>query len=85
MYECLSETEFAPALNECSFVPNVFIDISPYFEKKLEAMSVYESEVMPHNLPRSYNAIRSLASYRGSRINVSYAEAFVLLFEKDHI
>lgn len=85
MYECLSETEFSPALNECSFIPNVFIDITDHLEKKLQIMAVYESEVMPDNLPRSFNAIRSLAAFRGTRMNVKYAEAFVLLFEKNHV
>ena len=82
MYECLSETEFAPPLMESAFVPNVFVDISPYMEQKLAIMSVFASEVMPHNLPRSYSAIKALAAYRGSRIGVQYAEAFMLLFEK---
>jgi N-acetylglucosamine malate deacetylase 1 len=82
MYETLSETEFSPALLENVFIPNVFVDISAYIDKKLEIMSVYKSEVMPDNLPRSYNAIKALAAYRGSRIGVNYAEAFMLLFEK---
>ena len=83
MYETLSETEFSPALMENAFVPNVFVDISKYMEKKLEIISVFSSEVMPDNFPRSLNAIKALAAYRGSRIGVSYAEAFVSLFEKE--
>jgi N-acetylglucosamine malate deacetylase 1 len=82
MYECLSETEFAPALAENVFIPNVINDISAYMDKKLEIMSVYASEIMPDNFPRSYGAIKALAAYRGSRIGVNYAEAFSLLFEK---
>ena len=82
MYETLSETEFSPALSENAFIPNVFVDISDYMEKKLEIMSIYSSEMMPDNLPRSYSAIKALAAYRGSRIGVQYAEAFMLLFEK---
>ena len=82
MYETLSETEFTPALAENVFIPNVFVDISDHMKKKMEIMSVYESEVMHDNLPRSYSAINALAAYRGSRIGVEYAEAFMLLFEK---
>lgn len=82
MYESISETEFSPALIENAFLPNVFIDITDFIEKKLEIMSVYESELMPDNLPRSYSAVKALAAYRGSRIGVNYAEAFMLLFEK---
>lgn len=82
MYETLSETEFSPALRENAFVPNVYIDITDFMDKKLEIMSVFAIEVMPDNLPRSYSAIKALAAYRGSRIGVNYAEAFMLLFEK---
>ena len=82
MYECLSETEFAPTLMESAFALNVFVDISDYMERKLAIMSIYSSEMMPDNLPRSRSAIKALAAYRGSRIGVRYAEAFMLLFEK---
>jgi LmbE family N-acetylglucosaminyl deacetylase len=82
MYETLSETEFAPALSENVFIPNVFTDISEFMEQKLTVMSTYASELMPDNMPRSYSAVTALAAYRGSRINVKYAEAFMLLFEK---
>ena len=82
MCETLSETEFAPALSTNAFIPNVFVDISSYMDKKLRIMSVFESKIMPNNLPRSYSAIKALATYRGSRIGVEYAEAFMLLFEK---
>jgi LmbE family N-acetylglucosaminyl deacetylase len=83
MYETLSETEFAPALNENVFIPNVFMDISENMDQKLAVMSTYSSELMPDTMPRSYSAIKALAAYRGSRIGVAYAEAFVLLFEKN--
>jgi len=82
MYETLSETEFAPSLFENAFVPNFFVDISDYMEMKLEIMAIFSSELMSDNFPRSFSAIKALASYRGSRIGVKYAEAFVLLFEK---
>jgi LmbE family N-acetylglucosaminyl deacetylase len=82
MYETLSETEFSPALIENAFIPNVFVDITDFLEKKLEIMSVFASEMMAENFPRSFNTIKALATFRGSRIGVKYAEAFMLLFEK---
>jgi LmbE family N-acetylglucosaminyl deacetylase len=82
MCETLSETEFSPALSANAFIPNVFVDISDFMDKKIEIMSIFSSEVMPNNLPRSYSAIKALATYRGSRICVNYAEAFILLYEK---
>ena len=82
MYETLSETEFSPSLAENAFIPNVFVEISDYIDKKIEIMSVLVNEVMPDNLHRSFSAIKALAAYRGSRIGVNYAEAFMLLYEK---
>jgi LmbE family N-acetylglucosaminyl deacetylase len=82
MYETLSETEFAPALGEAVFMPNVFVDITDFMQRKLEIMSIYATEVMPDNLPRSLSAINALATYRGSRIGVKFAEAFMMIFKK---
>lgn len=82
MYETLSETEFAPAIQSNSFVPNMFVDISPFMEKKLEIMKLFTTEQMDEPYPRAMSSIRALARYRGSRIGVEYAEAFMLLFEK---
>jgi len=82
MYETLSETEFAPALPEKVFIPNTFIDISEYIEEKICIMQLYDTEIMENPLPRSLHAIRGLAAYRGSRIGVRYAEAFMKIFEQ---
>lgn len=82
MYEVISETEMAPPFAEAAFLPNVFIDISAYFENKLKLMKIYRSEVMKKNAPRSLEAIKALAVYRGSRIMKAYAEAFMLVFEQ---
>ena len=79
MYECLSETEFAPALIENSFNPNVFVDVSDYLLKKLDIMKTFTSETMEPPLPRSLQTIESLARFRGSSIGVTFAEAFMLL------
>ena len=79
MYECISETEFAPALSERIFVPNYFVDITEYIDKKNEIMSVYSSEVDEHPFPRSIENIKALAHFRGASVGVKYAEAFQLL------
>lgn len=83
MYEALSETEFAPALHETIFIPNVFIDITPYFERKIEISKIYDSEIMDSPMPRSLDAIEALAKLRGSRIGKKYAEAFCLIYMEE--
>ena len=81
MYETLSETEFAPPLDGFTFVPNVFNDITPFFSKKIDILKIYKSEIMKDYFPRSLSAVKSLASIRGSKIGVKYAESFCLLHE----
>lgn len=82
MMETLSETEFAVATSSHTFLPNVYVDITDYMDRKLEIMGMYEKEIMPEPYPRSLSSIRALARVRGSRAGVKYAEAFQLLFEK---
>ncbi|MEI6522765.1 MAG: PIG-L family deacetylase [Bacteroidota bacterium] len=79
MYECISETEFAPALPEKFFQPNYFVDISVFMKKKLEIMSYYPSEIDEHPFPRSYRNLEALAVFRGASVGVEYAEAFQII------
>ena len=79
MYECISETEFAPALAEKVFIPNYFVDITHYLHKKLEIIRVFESELGEHPFPRSIENVKSIAHFRGASAGVQYAEAFQVL------
>jgi LmbE family N-acetylglucosaminyl deacetylase len=79
MYECISETEFAPALAEKVFLPNYFVDITDFLDGKLDVMKVFESELGEHPFPRSIENIVALAHFRGASVGVKYAEAFQLL------
>ncbi len=81
MIETLSETEFAPSTKEDSFIPNVFIDISEYMDKKLEIMKVFDSEIAEHPFPRSIRNLKALATLRGATARCEYAESFILLKE----
>jgi N-acetylglucosamine malate deacetylase 1 len=81
IYETVSETDFTPPSHEGIFSPNVFVDITPYFEKKLEIFQKYRSEVMDPPFSRSLESIGALAKVRGSRIGVCFAESFMLLEE----
>jgi LmbE family N-acetylglucosaminyl deacetylase len=81
MHEIPSETDFAPALPGTAFVPNIFSDISPYLERKIEIMRTYKGELKDHPFPRSEQVIRALATVRGATAGVEYAEAFMLLKE----
>ncbi|SHJ14431.1 PIG-L deacetylase family protein [Pseudobutyrivibrio xylanivorans] len=75
--EILSETD--QAMQENGFVPNVFVDITDYIDKKIEIMNTYESEITAPPFPRNAEAIKGLAAYRGATAYYKYAEAFYLI------
>lgn len=77
-YEIPSSSELVPS-KETVFLPNVFVDISDFLEKKLEVMKVYKTELRKHPHPRSIEALRVHAKKRGTQIGVKAAEAFVLV------
>ena len=80
-YETISETGFG--LNtELIFHPNYFVDISDFLDRKVEAVSIYKSEVGDFPFPRSVEAIRALAAVRGAASGFAAAEAFQLLRER---
>jgi LmbE family N-acetylglucosaminyl deacetylase len=75
-YETLSETNWNAPYIITNFVPNVFVDISPYLETKLEAMRMYASQLKPFPNERSEESLRALATLRGSTVGRFAAEAF---------
>lgn len=80
-YETLSETEWNIPHAANAFIPNVYYDISEFMEQKIKAMAYYQSQLGEFPNPRSADAIRALAKYRGSTIHVQAAEAFMLVRE----
>jgi len=81
MMETLSETEFASSTKEDSFVPNMFVDITDFIERKIAIMNIYKSEMGNHSFPRSERNIRALATFRGATAGCEYAESFMILKE----
>lgn len=79
MMEVLSETEFAPPLPGHAFVPNVYCDVSQFIARKIEILQMYQGELASAPFPRSVEAVRSLAAYRGAVAGCHFAEAFMLL------
>lgn len=75
-YETLSETEWSPMQGDNFFKPNHFVDVSESFDKKIEAIKCFQSQLkcFPHS--RSLEALRHLAGYRGATVGVLQAEAF---------
>lgn len=77
--EILSETNFGMPYNK--FEPNLYIDITDYFDKKAEALEIYDTELGSSPFPRSMEAIKAQAVLRGIEAGVLYAEAFRVIKE----
>ena len=80
-YETLSETGINLPNIQNAFIPNVYVDISEYIDKKKEVLKCYASQLGVFPDLRSIEAIDALARLRGATINVNAAEAFVLVRE----
>lgn len=79
--ETISETDAAFSLPESVFLPNVYVDVSQTFERKLEIMNLYQTELHAGTMPRSLSAIRAQGRCRGATMGVEYAESFMLMRE----
>lgn len=73
--ETLSETEWG----QKAFVPNYWVDISKFITQKLDAFSIYKSEVKDYPHPRSLEGIKNLSKKRGNEVCYEYGEAFIIM------
>ncbi len=80
-YETVSETHWAAPGIEPAFSPQLWFDIAAHLPAKLEAMRMYASQVRPAPDARSPEAVTALATWRGSIVGLSAAEAFMLVRE----
>ncbi|MDD5431145.1 MAG: GNAT family N-acetyltransferase [Candidatus Pacebacteria bacterium] len=80
-FEVPSSTEWN-FIKEDSFKPNVFVDISNFMDKKIDAMNAYETEFRKFPHPRSLEYVGALAVVRGGKAGMMKAEAFSLIYER---
>ena len=81
-YETISETDQNFTPDSHYFKPNSFVNISQYIDRKIKAALIYETEFKAHPFPRSVENIRALALHRGASSNYNYAEAFMMLLNR---
>ncbi|MDB2639669.1 PIG-L family deacetylase [Akkermansiaceae bacterium] len=77
-YEVPSSTAWLGASYGRHFEPNLYVDITDYFNCKMKALTEYDEEmrIPPH--ARSKEALEHRARYRGSQVGLLAAEAFVV-------
>lgn len=77
-FETLSSTEWQMPMQGNSFLPNWYIDIHEYLEKKLATLRFYDTEMRDYPHSRSYEGVTLLAKVRGLVVGTEAAEAFML-------
>ena len=75
-YETLSETHWNAPHIEPTFTPNWVVNITDFVEKKFKALACYESQIPPFPGPRSLEAAKALAMFRGTQAGFAYGEGF---------
>lgn len=81
--EVPSATEWGlnKAMNQ--FNPNTFVEVGEEaVDKKVEALSLYRGVMRPYPHPRSNEAIKGLAAYRGGQAGMMYSESFESIFRR---
>ena len=76
-FEIASSTEWASPLLNNIFKPNLFNHVSTTYQKKLNALHVYDTEMREFPHPRSYDNVKFQLQRRGSEVGLDFCEAFV--------
>lgn len=81
--EVPSSTEWSLDSAANRFTPNCFMEIGEEgLAVKLEALRCYAGVMHPYPHPRSEEALRGLAAWRGAQAGCLYAEAFETVFRR---
>lgn len=81
--EVLSATEWSVNSAMNRFTPNTFVEVGEDgVDAKIKALSMYRGVMRDYPHPRSAEAIKGLAAYRGAQAGCKYAEAFECVFRR---
>ena len=78
-FEVASSSEWLFGTHEKAFMPDTFVDIAETLEAKIEALQLYSREMRDFPHPRSEQAVRALATWRGASVGCVAAEALVTI------
>ena len=78
-YETASSTEWGDTSSKDYFIPNTFYDISNFIDIKCKALEEYKTEIRDYPHPRSIQAIKNYANFKGNKVGYDFGEAFRLV------
>ena len=79
LFEVPSSTDYGSPEMATRFRPNLFVDISIFWKKKLLALKSYQSEMRQYPHSRSIEGILNLSKRRGNQVGFNLAEAFEVI------
>lgn len=80
-FEIASATEWGSYNKENYFIPNIFMDIADTFNKKIQALKAYKTEIRNYPHPRSIESLEIIAKRWGTVVGKEKIEAFELIRE----
>ena len=79
-FETSSATEWQATCDPRTFTPNLYMEVSEEdLQAKIDAMAAYQFETREFPHPRSSEALRIMAQYRGYTVGKRLAEAFQIV------
>lgn len=78
-FEIASATDYSHKSVTNTFYPNLFIDITAYWDAKFNSLKAYNAEMREYPHSRSFEGVKNLAQYRGNQVGLEFAEAFEVL------
>ncbi len=80
--ETPSATEWSLDKSSDRFTPDYYVEIGKEgLETKIKALQAYKGVMRPYPHPRSVEAYKGLAAYRGCQAGLNYAEAFQVVHQ----
>lgn len=81
--EVQSSTEWSVNTSMNRFQPNLFVEVGEdNVDVKIAALSTYRGVMRPYPHPRSVEAVKGLAAFRGAQAGCNYAEAFEVVLRR---
>jgi len=79
LFEVASATDFGSQSLMRQFSPNLYVDITEDWDKKVDALNAYSLEMREYPHSRSVQGIENLARVRGNQVGVELAESFEII------
>ena len=78
-FEIPSATDYRVLRNKKNFMPNYFVNIEKFIDKKIKAIKCYKNEIKKYPHSRSILGIKNLNKLRGNQSGLKYSEAFEII------